>query len=75
MRCLKPARGIMVARDHDGIHFRPRGMEAWQEHDALIQAIGDGDADRAEQLMRAHTERTTEFYREEFVPANQVPSG
>jgi DNA-binding GntR family transcriptional regulator len=54
---------------------RPRGTEAWQEHDALIQAIGDGDAGRAEQLMRTHTERTTEFYRKEFVPANQAPSG
>ncbi len=42
---------------------------------SLIQAIGDGDVGRAEQLMRAHTERTTEFYRKEFVPANQAPSG
>ena len=45
---------------------RPRGKQAWQEHAGLIQAIADGDADLAEQLMRAHTERTTEFYRNEF---------
>ncbi len=53
---------------------RPRGKEAWEEHDLLIGAIGAGDADRAEQLMRAHTERTTQFYRQEFVSAGQVPA-
>ena len=53
---------------------RPRGREAWPEHEGLIHAIGAGDADLAEQLMRAHTERTTEFYRKEFVPANQAPA-
>jgi DNA-binding GntR family transcriptional regulator len=51
---------------------RPRGKEAWNEHDTLIKAIADGDAGLAEQLMRAHTERTTEFYRREFVPAKQA---
>lgn len=54
---------------------RPRGKEAWNEHNALIAAIADGDADRAEQLMRAHTERTTEFYRREFVPGQQTAVG
>ena len=54
---------------------RPRGKEAWNEHDTLIKAIGDGDADLAERLMRAHTERTTEFYRREFVQAQQAPAG
>ena len=54
---------------------RPRGQEAWNEHDTLIKAIGDGDADLAERLMRAHTERTTEFYRREFVQAQQAPAG
>jgi DNA-binding GntR family transcriptional regulator len=42
---------------------RPRGAGAWQEHDGVIQAIADGDASRAERLMRAHTERTTDLYR------------
>jgi DNA-binding GntR family transcriptional regulator len=43
---------------------RPRGREAWQEHDVLIKAIADGDAVAAERVMREHTERTTEFYRQ-----------
>jgi DNA-binding GntR family transcriptional regulator len=43
---------------------RPRGQEAWQEHEVLIKAIGDGDAAEAERVMRQHTERTTEFYRQ-----------
>jgi DNA-binding GntR family transcriptional regulator len=54
---------------------RPRGEEAWQEHDGVIQAIADGDAGRAERLMRAHTERTAEFYRREFVEAHPTPAG
>jgi DNA-binding GntR family transcriptional regulator len=54
---------------------RPRGEEAWQEHDGVIAAIADGDAGRAEQLMRAHTERTAEFYRREFVEAHPTPAG
>jgi DNA-binding GntR family transcriptional regulator len=53
---------------------RPRGKEAWHEHEGLIKAIAAGDADLAERLMRAHTERTTEFYRKEFVSANQAPA-
>lgn len=54
---------------------RPRGKEAWQEHADLIQAIADGDADLAEQLMRTHTERTTEFYRKEFASGAQLTAG
>jgi DNA-binding GntR family transcriptional regulator len=54
---------------------RPRGEEAWQEHDGVIQAIADGDAGLAERLMRAHTERTTEFYRRAFVEAHPTPTG
>jgi DNA-binding GntR family transcriptional regulator len=41
---------------------RPRGKEAWHEHDNLIKAIAAGDANQAEQLMRAHTARTAELY-------------
>ena len=48
---------------------RPRGKEAWNEHADLIRTIADGDAERAEQLMRRHTERTTEFYRKEIAPS------
>jgi DNA-binding GntR family transcriptional regulator len=53
---------------------RPRGEEAWQEHDGVIQAIADGDAGLAERRMRAHTERTTEFYRRAFVEAPTTPT-
>jgi DNA-binding GntR family transcriptional regulator len=41
---------------------RPRGADAWSEHASLIQAIADGDADRASAIMRRHTERTAAFY-------------
>ncbi len=54
---------------------RPRGKEAWIEHAGLITAIAEGDAERAQQLMRHHTERTTEFYRKETVAAAQAPVG
>jgi DNA-binding GntR family transcriptional regulator len=51
---------------------RPRGKEAWREHYGLIEAIAAGDAELAERLMREHTERTTEFYRREFIQASQA---
>lgn len=54
---------------------RPRGTEAWNEHADLIRAIASGDADRADQLMRAHTERTTEFYRREISGAAERDGG
>jgi DNA-binding GntR family transcriptional regulator len=47
---------------------RPRGTDAWHEHETLIRTIAEGDADKAEQLMRHHTERTTEFYQSEVTP-------
>jgi DNA-binding GntR family transcriptional regulator len=45
---------------------KPRGKEAWNEHSRLIKAIAEGDADRAGEIMRRHTERTTDFYRRQF---------
>lgn len=45
---------------------KPRGKEAWNEHSQLVKAIAKGDADRAGELMRAHTERTTDFYRRQI---------
>jgi DNA-binding GntR family transcriptional regulator len=45
---------------------RPRGKEAWNEHAQLIRAIAKGDADRAGEVMRKHTERTTDFYRKQY---------
>ncbi|WP_351235092.1 GntR family transcriptional regulator [Streptomyces sp. NPDC002133] len=41
---------------------RPRGKDAWNEHATLINAIAEGDAERSEQLMRRHTQNTTDFY-------------
>ncbi|MEU8984390.1 GntR family transcriptional regulator [Streptomyces sp. NPDC048309] len=41
---------------------RPRGQDAWSEHARLIEAIADGEPDRAEELMRRHTRNTTDFY-------------
>jgi DNA-binding GntR family transcriptional regulator len=49
---------------------RPRGKEAWNEHTRLIQTIADGDAERASEIMRRHTERTTEFYRKQIAAAS-----
>jgi DNA-binding GntR family transcriptional regulator len=43
---------------------RPRGRDAWSEHDELIHAIADKDADAAEQIMTKHTERTRQAYHE-----------
>jgi DNA-binding GntR family transcriptional regulator len=40
----------------------PRGKDAWNEHARIIEAIGEGAPDRAEELMRRHTRNTTDFY-------------
>jgi DNA-binding GntR family transcriptional regulator len=39
-----------------------RGPGSWTEHDELIGAIEENDADRAESLARKHTERTRAAY-------------
>ncbi|WP_236788682.1 GntR family transcriptional regulator [Amycolatopsis sp. GM8] len=44
---------------------RQRGKKSWQEHGKLIDAIARGDADRAAQIMREHTDRTRQSYLEE----------
>jgi DNA-binding GntR family transcriptional regulator len=54
---------------------RPRGKEAWREHASLIQAIADGDAELAHQLMRSHTERTTKFYRKAIAAVPKPSAG
>lgn len=41
---------------------KPRGKDAWNEHARIIEAIGEGAPDRAEELMRRHTRTTTDFY-------------
>ena len=41
---------------------RPRGRDAWHEHEELITAIAAQDADKAEKIMAKHTERTRQAY-------------
>ncbi len=41
---------------------RRRGVNSWQEHRELIAAIADHDEQRAQQLMRTHTEHTRISY-------------
>jgi DNA-binding GntR family transcriptional regulator len=42
---------------------KPRGKDAWTEHAQLVEAIADGDANRAGTIMRRHADRTTGLYR------------
>ncbi|MFD3457052.1 GntR family transcriptional regulator [Streptomyces sp. NPDC058691] len=41
---------------------RQRGPQSWIEHRELIGAIAEGDAGRASEIMRAHTEQTRNSY-------------
>lgn len=41
-----------------------RGAASWREHARLVKAIGDGDEDKAAQIMREHTEHTRTAYHE-----------
>ncbi|WP_284749796.1 GntR family transcriptional regulator [Amycolatopsis sp. RTGN1] len=43
---------------------RPRGQDAWHEHEELITAIATEDAEMAEKIMGKHTERTRQAYHE-----------
>ncbi|WP_086851045.1 GntR family transcriptional regulator, partial [Amycolatopsis kentuckyensis] len=43
---------------------RPRGQDAWHEHEELITAIAAQDAETAEKMMAKHTERTRQAYHE-----------
>jgi DNA-binding GntR family transcriptional regulator len=36
------------------VHLRGRMTQSWREHDAVVQAIVDGDGDRARHAMRCH---------------------
>lgn len=49
-----------------------RGQASWREHARLVEAISDGDEDRAAQIMREHTELTRQAYRQSQSPE---PSG
>ena len=39
-----------------------RGAASWREHNRLVKAISEGDADKAAQTMREHTEHTRKAY-------------
>ncbi|MFJ9910505.1 GntR family transcriptional regulator [Actinacidiphila glaucinigra] len=41
---------------------RQRGMQSWVEHRELIAAIAERDGERAQQVMRVHTEHTRTSY-------------
>ncbi|WIV55098.1 GntR family transcriptional regulator [Amycolatopsis nalaikhensis] len=43
---------------------RPRGQDAWHEHDELIHAIANQNVESAEKIMAKHTERTRQAYHE-----------
>jgi DNA-binding GntR family transcriptional regulator len=45
---------------------RQRGHTSWEEHEALIDAIEAGDAPRAAEIMREHTEHTRRSYLEQL---------
>jgi DNA-binding GntR family transcriptional regulator len=51
---------------------KPRGKDAWNEHAQLIEAIAKGDADRASEIMRKHTERTGEYRKAIAAGADQA---
>jgi DNA-binding GntR family transcriptional regulator len=41
---------------------RQRGIQSWYEHREMIAAIAGGDENRAQKIMRAHTEHTRKSY-------------
>ncbi|MBP2478765.1 DNA-binding GntR family transcriptional regulator [Crossiella equi] len=58
---------------------RQRGKQSWKEHRKLITAIAAGDADKAAEIMREHTDRTRQSYLEnrqsvaDAAPAPELP--
>jgi DNA-binding GntR family transcriptional regulator len=49
-----------------------RGHTSWDEHRELIAAIGASDAERAQRLARAHTERTRTAYHRVLLRARVI---
>jgi len=52
---------------------RSRGREAWDEHRELIEVIAGGNAKKAGELMRRHTERTRKTYHTRAAELEQSP--
>lgn len=56
---------------------RIRGADSWDEHDAIVNAIADGDAGQAALLMRTHSLNTESVYmgtQGDDTTASQEPS-
>ncbi|GAA3445312.1 GntR family transcriptional regulator [Planomonospora venezuelensis] len=53
---------------------RHRGHASWEEHALLIDAIEAGDQERAEQIMRDHTEHTRQSYMEQRAQSPDEPA-
>ncbi|EXG81546.1 transcriptional regulator [Cryptosporangium arvum DSM 44712] len=53
---------------------RSRGREAWDEHRELIETIAGGNARKAGELMRKHTERTRKTYHVRAADAEKTPA-
>jgi DNA-binding GntR family transcriptional regulator len=56
---------------------RQRGRASWEEHAALIDAIAQGDPDRAAEVMKTHTEQTRHLYLSQLgeeQPAEPLPA-
>lgn len=51
---------------------RSRGNQSWAEHEALIDAIAAGDAERAGKLMAEHTEHTRISYLAEDAASDEL---
>lgn len=51
-----------------------RGEESWDEHEALIDAIEAGDAERAAEIMRRHVEKTRTAHHERIRASNAGPA-
>jgi DNA-binding GntR family transcriptional regulator len=43
---------------------RHRGFDSWEEHEAIVDAMETGAADLAAQLMRFHSDRTGDAFRQ-----------
>ena len=62
----------------DGTSAQQRGLQAWDEHDAIVDAVEAGDEEKAEALAVSHTGASREMYLARFddveVPAQRFVS-
>jgi len=62
-------RAMGEALQHDGLRD-----PVWDEHAAIAQAVAQGDADRAEALMREHSHQARLYLGAQAAPAASAPS-